>query len=91
VEIAPRFVFDDSTPTPPSRSVPRTRLVNEAAVRVESVEPGRPAHRAALQPGDRVDDLHRVLTADLIGVTVEISVLRGAQRLELRIEPAEAS
>ena len=77
-------------------------LANEAAVRVESVEPGGPAHRAGLQPGDRIvalrsvvvggiDDLHRVLTADLIGVPVDISVLRGTQRLELRIEPAEAS
>jgi S1-C subfamily serine protease len=76
-------------------------LANEAAVRVESVESGGPAQRAGLQPGDRIvalkgvavggiDDLHRVLTADLIRVPVEIAVLRGTQRLELRIEPAEA-
>jgi S1-C subfamily serine protease len=74
-------------------------LANEAAVRVE---PGGPAQRAGVQPGDRIialktmpvggiDDLHRVLTAELIGVPVEISVLRGTQRLELVIEPAEAS
>src|SRR5438034_1377876 len=53
-------------------------LANEAAVRVESVERGGPAEKAGLEPGDRIlalnarmvtsiDDLHRALTADLIG------------------------
>jgi S1-C subfamily serine protease len=74
---------------------------NEAAVRVESVERGGPAEKAGLEPGDRIlalngavvsgiDDLHRALTADLIGVPVELSVLRGTRLLQLRIEPAES-
>jgi S1-C subfamily serine protease len=76
-------------------------LSNEAAVRVESVEPGGPAAKVGLEAGDRIvalkgtvvngiDDLHRALTAELIGVPVDISVLRGTQLLKLRIEPAES-
>jgi S1-C subfamily serine protease len=76
-------------------------LPNAAGVRVESVEPGAPAARAALQAGDvivalngqavnGIDDLHRLLTADLIGLSVEIALLRGAQLLRRSIEPAES-
>jgi S1-C subfamily serine protease len=76
-------------------------LPNVSGVRVESVERGTPAERAALAPGDvivalkggivnGIDDLHRALTADLIGVPVDISVLRGAQLLRLSIEPGES-
>jgi S1-C subfamily serine protease len=76
-------------------------LPNLAGVRVESVERGAPAERATLRPGDvivalkgnvvnGIDDLHRGLTADLIGVPVEISVLRGAQLVKLSVEPAES-
>jgi S1-C subfamily serine protease len=68
---------------------------------VESIERGAPAGSAALQPGDvivalkgevvnGIDDLHRALTAELIGVPVEISVLRGAELLKLSIAPAES-
>jgi len=76
-------------------------LPNAAGVRVESVEPGTPAARASLQPGDvivglkgqtvnGIDDLHRLLTADLIGVSVEIVLLRGTQLVRRSIEPAES-
>ena len=76
-------------------------LPNASGVRVESVERGAPAAGAALQPGDvivalkgqpvnGIDDLHRALTADLIGVPVEISVLRRAELLNLRVTPGEA-
>ena len=87
---------------PISRRVARHfDLPNEAGVRVESVERGSPAAKAGLEPGDRIvalnaavvngiDDLHRALNADLIGVPVDISVLRGTQLLRLRIEPAES-
>jgi S1-C subfamily serine protease len=77
------------------------QLPNAAGVRVESVEPGAPAARAALQPGDvivalsgrpvnAIDDLHRLLTADLIGVPVGVAVLRGTELLTRSIEPAES-
>jgi S1-C subfamily serine protease len=36
-----------------------------------------------------VDDLHRVLSDGALGKALAVSVLRGAQRLELRILPAE--
>ena len=87
---------------PISRRVARHfDLPNEAGVRVESVERASPAAKAGLEPGDRIvalnavvvngiDDLHRALNADLIGVPVDISLLRGTQLLRLRIEPAES-
>jgi S1-C subfamily serine protease len=76
-------------------------LPNVSGVRVESVERGAPAASAALQPGDvivalkgqpvnGIDDLHRALTADLIGVPVEISVLRRTELLKLLVTPGEA-
>jgi S1-C subfamily serine protease len=76
-------------------------LANEAAVRVESVERGGPADQAGLEPGDRIfalngkmvnsiDDLHRALTADLIGLPAEVSLLRGARLLKLKIRPSES-
>lgn len=76
-------------------------LPNAAGVRVESVEPRAPATRAGLQAGDvivalkgqpvnGIDDLHRLLTADLIGVPVEVVLLRGAQLLKRSIEPSES-
>jgi S1-C subfamily serine protease len=75
-------------------------LPNVSGVRVESVERGGPAERAALRPGDvivalngaivnGIDDLHRLLSADLIGVKVEVSVLRGAELVKVSVEPAE--
>ena len=83
------------------RFVRHFALSNAAGVRVESVEPGAPAARAGLQPGDvivalkgqpvnGIDDLHRLLTADLIRVSVEIVLLRGAELLKRSIEPAES-
>jgi len=76
-------------------------LPNVSGVRVESVEPGAPAAAAALRPGDvivalkgqtvnGIDDLHRALTAELIGVPVEITVLRGTELLKLSIAPGES-
>jgi S1-C subfamily serine protease len=76
-------------------------LPNAAGVRVESIERGTAAAQAALEPGDvivtlngrsvnGIDDLHRALTAELIGVPVEISVLRRAQLLKLQVVPSES-
>ena len=77
-------------------------LPNAAGVRVESVEPGAPAARAGLKPADvivalkgqpvnGIDDLHRLLTAELIGMSVEIAVLRGTKLIRFSIEPAESN
>jgi S1-C subfamily serine protease len=83
------------------RFVRHFELANVGGVRVESVEPGSPAQRAHMRPGDvivalngslvnGIDDLHRLLKAELIGVAVELSVLRGAELVRLAVEPAES-
>jgi S1-C subfamily serine protease len=86
---------------PVSRRIARHfGLPNAAGVRVESIERGAPAAGAALQTGDvivslrgqvvnGIDDLHRALTADLIGVPVEIAVLRRTELLNLLVTPSE--
>jgi len=77
-------------------------LSNSHAVRVESVEDDGPARRAGLEAGDLIvqfdtkavngiDDLHRLLTADRIGATSRVAVLRRAQRIELDLKPRERS
>jgi hypothetical protein len=37
-----------------------------------------------------VDDLHRVLTADLIDRETEVAILRGADQRTLRVTPIDA-
>jgi S1-C subfamily serine protease len=77
-------------------------LANTHAVRVESVEKDGPAARAGVRPGDRIvgfggravngiDDLHRLLTAEEIGSLRPLVVLRGREKRELEIRPAEAA
>ena len=75
-------------------------LANQRTVRVESVEAGGPARAAGLEVGDHIvafdgaavegiDSLHRLLTLERIGSALAISVIRGAQKLELSITPSE--
>ena len=77
-------------------------LANTRAVRIESVEKDGPASRAGLLPGDRIvafagravngiDDLHKVLTAERIGAASQVVLIRGTQKLELEIRPAETA
>src|SRR5712664_3737425 len=76
------------------------QLENAHAVRVESVEPGGPAIAAGLQAGDLVvsfddqpvngiDDLHRLLTAERIGMASRLTVVRGTQKLEFSVLAGE--
>ena len=75
-------------------------LDNERAVRIESVEKSAPAAKAGIEAGDLIvrfagqpvngiDDLHRLLTGELIGGESVLTVLRGARRLDLSVIPAE--
>lgn len=71
-----------------------------SAIRVMGIEPGSPAMKAGVLAGDlllsfagykteTVDDLHRLLTDDLLQRNVLIVIVRDGQRLELSIEPIE--
>ena len=76
------------------------RLPSDSGVLVSQVEPASPAARAGIREGDillsfegitipRVEALHRILTADRIGRTVELRVLRGVEIVALSITPQE--
>jgi len=69
-------------------------------VRVIEVSADSPAARAGLEPGDLIveldgnaceslDDLHRLLTEERIGVALPLSVVRGNRRVELSLAPVE--
>jgi S1-C subfamily serine protease len=75
-------------------------LAAEAGVRVESIEAGGAAQRAGLEPGDviigydgenvaGVDELHRLLSAERIGKTTRVTLLRRTQKLDLPITATE--
>jgi S1-C subfamily serine protease len=76
------------------------RLSSDSGVLVAQVEPGSPAAQAGIREGDillsfdglatpRIDNLHRLLTADRIGRIAELRVLRGVELLTLTITPLE--
>jgi S1-C subfamily serine protease len=69
-----------------------------AGIRVASIEPGSPAARSALREGDvivgfgghdveGIDQLHRLLTEDRIGVSTPLAVIRGTEKLEIDVTP----
>lgn len=83
------------------RLVRHYQLPSESGSLVLTVEPGSPASTAGLREGDvivafagepisGIDDLHRRLTGGRIGVWSELTVLRGADRITLKILPAES-
>lgn len=76
-------------------------LENETGVLVTGVEENSPAARAGLQEGDiilrlaeraisSIDDLHRLLSDELVGVRVLMKVLRRLDVERLEIVPAES-
>jgi len=77
-------------------------LAVSSGVLVVSVEPGSPAAAAGVQDGDVVlafagepitgiDELHRRLTEDRIGVSTPLTVMRRLDRLTLDVVPTESS
>ena len=82
------------------RQADRYHLAAPGAVLVTSVEVGSPASRAGIVARDlvvsvggvpvtTVDDLHRRLTEDAIGVSLEIMLFHNGTRRELRVVPTE--
>lgn len=76
------------------------QLAQETGLLVLSVEERSPADRADILPGDvmvavdgtpvtGVDDLHRWLIEERIGVTTTLTLLRGALLLQVRVTPQE--
>lgn len=79
----------------------RLELQQETGVLVLAVDANSPADRGDVLPGDviirladrpvrGVDDLHRLLIHDRVGVATILTVLRGAELIELRIVPEAA-
>ncbi len=76
-------------------------LTKPTVVQVTMVEDNGPAQRGGLQIGDlvirlngesvgTVDDIHRLLTGQLPGQPVQLTILREGQRLELQVIPGLA-
>lgn len=77
------------------------QLPQETGLLVVSVEPGSPAQQAGLREGDvliafadkpiaGVDDLHRYLTDDRVGLPASLTILRGTEKLTCDIIPIES-
>ena len=84
-------------PVPPQA---RAATGSTTCVEVVEVVEGGPADRAGIRPEDlilsvggirteRVEDLQRLMVADMIGTPVEVRVLRAGRLMELELEPAE--
>jgi len=70
-------------------------------VLVASTEPGSPAEQAGLQQGDviiayggkpvaSVDDLHRILTDEQLGIEATLTLIRHTEKLEVTVVPVLA-
>jgi len=75
-------------------------LANSGGVLVVSMDDGSPAKKAGLQEGDiiiafsgekieGIDELHRLLTEEKVGISQVITVIRRTEKLDLGITPLE--
>jgi S1-C subfamily serine protease len=82
------------------RLVRHYHLPVSSGVLVISVTPGSPAARSGLREGDvmiayndqpvaSIDALHKLLTGEQIGVTAQVTIVRGTEKLTLPITPSE--
>ena len=76
------------------------RLAVDQGVLVSGIEPGSPASRAGLREGDvivafsgetvsGIDELHRHLVANVIGIPSLVTVIRHTEKLDLVVTPEE--
>jgi len=76
------------------------QLPVSSGVRVISVAPGSPAERADLREGDvvvefngrpvpSIDALHKLLTAEQIGRSSSLTIIRGAEKEQLEVRAEE--
>ncbi len=77
------------------------QLTSDSGVLVISTEQGGPAAAAGIEEGDvivaldgrtvaTIDDLHRMLTGDKIGLKSKLAVLRRSQKLDVEIVPQDS-
>jgi S1-C subfamily serine protease len=77
------------------------QLALSSGIFVVSIEPRSPALQADLREGDiivafaghavaGIDDLHRDLTDERIGVPSDLTILRGVERRQLTVVPGES-
>ncbi|HEX8637106.1 MAG TPA: trypsin-like peptidase domain-containing protein [Pyrinomonadaceae bacterium] len=82
------------------RIVRHYNLPNEAGVLVISIDESSPARRAGLLEGDTIiefggekiegiDELHRLLSDEKVGIKQKITVIRRTEKLEMEIVPLE--
>jgi S1-C subfamily serine protease len=78
------------------------QLDNETGVMVTQIEANSPAANAGLKEGDTIvefdgravtgiDDLHRLMTEQKVGVSCAATVLRGVEKVALTVVPAESA
>ena len=76
------------------------KLLEESGVMIVGVEPGSPAARAGLLEGDvvveadgqpvrHIDDLHKLMTEDRVGVPLRLTLIRRTEKLDITVVPAE--
>ncbi len=93
-------VGGQNTPLP-RRVVRYHQLPVASGVLVIAVAPDSPAARAGLREGDilvafngqpipSIDTLHKLLTGDRIGAEVQLTILRGTEKLDLPVTPGES-
>jgi len=86
----------------PRRIARYHRLSASTGVLVIALAPAGPATHGGLRQGDimvefngqpvpSIDALHKLLTADRIGVECRLTVLRGSEKLDLLIRPEESA
>lgn len=84
----------------PRRLARQLNLQSQSGIQIVSIEHNSPARKTGLAVGDiivgygdnpvsGIDDLHRLLTEEQVGVTSQIVIIRGSEKQSLQITPAE--